>query len=131
MFGRKPVLPIELDDNDVINIQNTSVNTVVEAIGKINEERMKVVKENIKKAQLKQKEQYDKKHANPATFKVEMPMSIIITKQAVYIEGLYTKEKERWETRQQMAWSIRGHYFTRQRIKAYRFYLYICFIMFL
>ena len=70
MFGRKPVLPIELDYKHVI--LNTSFNTVVEAIGKINEEQMKVFREVKEKAQLKQKEQYDKnKHANPVTCKVE------------------------------------------------------------
>lgn len=74
MFGRKALLPIdiEMDDKDPEEIL-TGVNQdddqdVIQAITNKRSENMKEAKENIKRAQAKQKETYDRKHAKPTAF---------------------------------------------------------------
>ena len=72
MFGRKPVLPIDLNDKQPRPDLDVSVD-MQEAIDTFTTERLHVfkeVKENVKKGQIKQKEQYDRKHATLVTFEV-------------------------------------------------------------
>ena len=61
MFGRKPVLPVDLDDKQPRPDLDVSFDTL---------HVFKEVKENVKKAQIKLKEQYDRKHATFVTFEV-------------------------------------------------------------
>ena len=71
MFGHKAVLPIELDDNKKPIPDNFCIE---ENIEKLTSDRLtifKEVKDNIKRAQLKQKEGYDRKHSIPMSFKVK------------------------------------------------------------
>ena len=70
MFGRKAVLPIELEENIPPTQYNCNMAEDMEQLTLNRCQIFKEVKENIKKAQLKQKQQYDKKHAIPLSFKV-------------------------------------------------------------
>ena len=66
MFGRKPVLLVDLDDKQLRPDLDVSVDTLTT-------ERLHVfkeVKEYVKKTQIKLKEQYDRKHATFVTFEV-------------------------------------------------------------
>ena len=79
MFGRKAVIPIDLDvekPNAAQLLQEreeASVDQPGTTIGELTSHRMKVLqqaKNNIAQAQKKQKEQYDWKHANPPCYSV-------------------------------------------------------------
>lgn len=70
MFGRKPVLPIDIDMekkdpamllNEYHGAQDLSLTETREARQKL----LEAAKANITKAQLKQKEHYDKRHCKP------------------------------------------------------------------
>lgn len=81
MFGRKPVLPVELDQRDDNEEQNLDAVEMEDATRILSDRRVCVlqeVKENIKKAQLKQKEAYDKKHCTPNGFQVYYDMIILV-----------------------------------------------------
>ena len=73
MFGRKAVLPVESKEDQPISTLNSSVKmeTAVSALASNRQSVFKEVKENIKNAQLKQKERYDMKHCNPSKFQVQ------------------------------------------------------------
>ena len=77
MFGRKAFLPIkfEIDDKDPEELVNQFTKSaddpqVVETITNQCIKRLTVARENIKKAQDKQKQIYDRKHAQPNAFTV-------------------------------------------------------------
>ena len=72
MFGRKPTLPIELDGKH-IPPQRSDTTDVDDATRMLTDNRLSIlreVKENIKRAQLKQKKLYDKKHHTSKSFQV-------------------------------------------------------------
>ena len=78
MFGRKPTMPIDIDMatnppedrlQNCIEAGELSASQV-EAMASQRQEVLQQVKANIKQAQEKQKEYYDRKHANPAAYKV-------------------------------------------------------------
>ena len=75
MFGRKPVLPIDINEKqtkaDIPDLDKQC--NMEEVVSKLTVERLcvfKKVKENICKAQSKQKRLYDQKHAIPMAFEV-------------------------------------------------------------
>ncbi len=76
MFGRKAILPIdvELDDQTQDNlISQFNMDDDSQAEQAIMEKRsgnFHMAKENIKKAQEKQKQKYDRKHAKPDAYLV-------------------------------------------------------------
>ena len=75
MFGRKPVLPIDINEKlTKPNISNLDKQcNMDEAVSKLTVEQLgvfKEVKENIGKAQNKQKRIYNQKHAIPIAFEV-------------------------------------------------------------
>ena len=73
MFGCKAILPIDIemesqDQNSLISQYNEDSDS--QAIESKRMEDLKATKENITKAQVKQKKYYDKKHAKPEAFDV-------------------------------------------------------------
>ena len=72
MFGRKATLPIDIDVEKPEVLQSDSVipTESVDVLTNIRITLLKEVKNNISQAQQKQKEAYDRKHANPSTFEV-------------------------------------------------------------
>lgn len=76
MFGRKALLPIDIDscekDPELLEDEfNKEVSSeALQHITTVRLEKLNQARVNIKKAQEKQKEQYDKKHAQPNTFLV-------------------------------------------------------------
>ena len=78
MFGRKPTMPIDIDM--ATNIPEDQLQkyleakelsqTRVEEMASQRQQLLQQVKANIKQAQDKQKEYYDREHANPAAYKV-------------------------------------------------------------
>ena len=69
MFGRRAVLPIQLGIQDESLLTMALDDQVVEKHMECQKKVLESVKKNII-AQTKQKEQYDKKHANPEVFKL-------------------------------------------------------------
>lgn len=79
MFGRQAVLPIDLDmeklspERLLQEYEDTSADQPgkeIAAITTLRQALLQQVKNNIAKAQMKQKEQYDKKHTNPPRYQV-------------------------------------------------------------
>lgn len=76
MFGRKAILPIDIDmdsqdPNSLISQYNEdSDSQAIESMMSKRIENLKAAKENITKAQKKQKKYYDKKHAKPDAFDI-------------------------------------------------------------
>ena len=75
MFGRRAVLPIDLevddrDPDDILQQQHTYQVTDLEQITSHRQELLEAAQANIKRAQDKQKDQYNKKHASPNAFVV-------------------------------------------------------------
>lgn len=76
MFGRRAVLPvdIEMDDkppeNLLANFNQETDLEAIQAISSVRSGNLLKAKENIKKAQEKQKKYYDRKHAKPDAFAV-------------------------------------------------------------
>ena len=73
MFGRKPVLPVDIDedhgDDELIGgDESTSSAATLECLTAKRLELLKTVKSNIVKAQIRQKKQYDRKHSLPKSF---------------------------------------------------------------
>ena len=74
MFGRKAVLPIDIEMESreqkslISQFDQDSDSQATEAITAKRMEDFKTAKENISKAQLKQKKYYDKRHAKPEAF---------------------------------------------------------------
>ena len=66
------MFPVESKEDQPIPTLNSSVKmeTAVSALTSNRKSVFKEVKENIKNAQLKQKEHYDMKHCNPSKFQV-------------------------------------------------------------
>ena len=79
MFGRKATLPIDLDMMKNTNDEETKNQDLHETqtmdVDRLTERRKELIEEaklNIKEAQKKQKEAYDRKHARPEGFQVGM-----------------------------------------------------------
>ena len=76
MFGRKAVLPIEIDiekkdvDQQTEPFSTELSSSALEAIINRRQKLLGEAKENILKAQQRQKEDYDKRKANPSAYKV-------------------------------------------------------------
>ena len=75
MFGRKATLPIDLKMEQVEAVVNHGLffqdNVLdIEEITKQRCSVVKQVKENIEKAQIKQKQNYDRRHANPKAYQI-------------------------------------------------------------
>ena len=75
MFGRKATLPIDLKMEQVKAVVNHGLffqdNVLdIEEITKQRCSVVKQVKENIEKAQIKQKQNYDRRHANPKAYQI-------------------------------------------------------------
>lgn len=76
MFGRKAILPIDIDsckkDSKLLldHLDEEADSEAIQHITTVRLEKLNQAQENIKKAQRKQKEQYDKKHAQPNSFLV-------------------------------------------------------------
>ena len=78
MFGRKPTMPIDIDmatntpeDQLQKYLEAKELSqSQVEEMASQRQQLLQQVKANIKQAQDKQKEYYDRKHANPAAYKV-------------------------------------------------------------
>ena len=82
MFGRKATLPIDLDMMKNTNDEETKNQDLHETqtmdVDRLTERRKELIEEaklNIKEAQKKQKEAYDRKHARPEGFQVGMKVS--------------------------------------------------------
>ena len=71
MFSRQAVLPVDFikQKDEKCQIKEFDVDEF-EQILEQNKQRFEVVKHNIKLAQERQKQQYDKKHSNPKVYKV-------------------------------------------------------------
>ncbi|XP_019857055.1 PREDICTED: uncharacterized protein LOC109585419 [Amphimedon queenslandica] len=72
MFGRKAILPIDLQEGSTPSVPMNQ-DEIAEAIEVMTNNRIDIfenVKENIAKAQNKQKKLYDMKHSNPCKFKI-------------------------------------------------------------
>lgn len=75
MFGRRPVLPIELDvDNqsaaELLEDSSSGMpESTIEGLTSHRQDLLEKVKSNIIRAQKKQKEHYDKKHSSSTVFK--------------------------------------------------------------
>ena len=77
MFGRKPTMPIDIDmatntpeDQLQKYLEAKELSqSQVEEMASQRQQLLQQVKANIKQAQDKQKEYYDRKHANPAAYK--------------------------------------------------------------
>ena len=70
MFGRKPLLPIDIDvekkDTEVLlDDYNKAGDYPFDEAREVHEMVLEAAKDNIAKAQLKQKLQYDKRHFKP------------------------------------------------------------------
>ena len=75
MFGRKVTLPIDLkmEQVEVVGNHGLFFQDNVLDIEEITKQRcsvVKQVKENIEKAQIKQKQNYDRRHANPKAYQI-------------------------------------------------------------
>ncbi len=74
MFGRKATLPIDLEFGRKRDVQLTQSEeftvSEVEALAERRRELIEQAKENIKMAQQKQKQDYDRRHARPEGFQV-------------------------------------------------------------
>ena len=70
MFGRRAILPIQLGTRDESLLTMALDDQVVEKNMECQKKVLESVKKNIIIAQTKQKEHYDKKHANPEVFKL-------------------------------------------------------------
>ena len=76
MFGRKAILPIDIELDDTLpetllsRYNEGDDHECIEAITKSRAEILKKAKDNINKAQAKQKYIYDRKHANPKAFTI-------------------------------------------------------------
>ena len=76
MFGRKALLPIDIDSCEkdpkclLDHLDEEANSEVVEYLTTVRLEKLNQAQENIKKAQIKQKEHYDKKYAHPNGFLV-------------------------------------------------------------
>uniref|UniRef100_A0A1X7T8J4 Integrase catalytic domain-containing protein n=1 Tax=Amphimedon queenslandica TaxID=400682 RepID=A0A1X7T8J4_AMPQE len=72
MFGRKAILPIDLQEGSTPSVAMNQ-DEIAEAIEVLTNNRIDIfenVKENIARAQNKQKKLYDMKHSNPCKFKI-------------------------------------------------------------
>ena len=70
MFGRKPVLPIDIDMEKkdpamLLNEYNGAQDLSLTETREVHQKLLEAAKANITKAQLKQKEHYDKRHCKP------------------------------------------------------------------
>ena len=77
MYGRRAVLPVDINIDEreaedllLVEEEDNAVNDAVEAMTKKRVELLDIAKCNILKAQKKQKEAYDKKHACPSAFEI-------------------------------------------------------------
>jgi hypothetical protein len=76
MFGRKAILPIDInvDENEPSQLINQSsdvtTTSVIQTITEQRLERIQLARDNIRVAQERQKELYDRKHAHPCAFTV-------------------------------------------------------------
>ena len=76
MFGRKAVLPVEIDmekkdgDYQIEPLSTELSSSALEAITNRRQQLLGEAKENILKAQKRQKEDYDKRKANPSAYAV-------------------------------------------------------------
>ena len=74
MFGRKAVLPVDLDGaracEDELLVMEDFNTAELERMMEERRARLEVVQANILAAQERQKEQYDRKHSNPEVFRV-------------------------------------------------------------
>ena len=81
MFGRKAVIPVELDIVQPTRVHHSldkasySEQQSIESLFSSRKELLQKVKSNILRAQKKQQEHYDKKHAIPPSFRVGISVS--------------------------------------------------------
>ncbi|KAL5484281.1 hypothetical protein EMCRGX_G020750 [Ephydatia muelleri] len=103
MFGRKAALPIDLkiEQGEAVVNHGLFFQDNVLDIEDITKQRcsvVKQVKENIEKAQIKQKQNYDRRHANPKAFQIGTKV----------LKKDFTRKKRKVESPKKVTKSVNG-----------------------
>ena len=106
MFGRKATLPIDLKMEQVEAVVDHGLffqdNVLdIEEITKQRCSVVKQVKENIEKAQIKQKQNYDRRHANPKAYQIgtkvlkkDFTRIVVVERDAIVVNHVSARKAE-------------------------------------